>query len=577
MVTPSNTHSPSQVASQVAPQGASQGASPSPSPSARTTGLARLLDDTVAAFPDRPAVDFLGKRLTYAELGDLVDRAARGFQQLGVRKGVRVGLCLPNTPVFVICYYAVLKVGGTVVNYNPLYAPRELQTQVEDSGTTLMVTLDLRQIYPKVAALLDKTCLERVVVCSMSALLPGMKGLLFSVLKRSEMASIPDDLHHIPFARLIANDGAVRPVDIDPEEDLAALQYTGGTTGVPKGAMLSHANLSANTDQLFRWIPNPSLGQERMLAVLPLFHVFGMTVAMNLGVRLGAELILLPRFHLKQVIRTIGRKRATLFPGVPTIYTAINKALAGGGADLSSLQVCISGGAPLPGEVRARFESLTGCRLVEGYGLSETAPVATCNPLDAAPRAGSIGIPMPATTIEIRDPEPPHRLRGVNEKGEVCVRGPQVMSGYWCRPEETRAVFVEGALRTGDIGYQDADGYYYLVDRIKDVILCGGYNIYPRVIEEALYQHPDVSEVVVIGVPDDYRGQAPKAFVTLRDGARVDPADLRAFLTEHISRIEMPTAIEIRDALPKTMVGKLSKKELVDEEAVRRATAASAS
>jgi len=534
--------------------------------------LASLFDETVTAHPHSPAVDFLGRRYTYADIGQLVDRAARGFQQLGVRKGVRVGLCLPNTPVYVICYYAALKAGGTVVNYNPLYAPRELRGQIEDSGTTIMVTLDLRQIYPKVAALLEETCLERLVVCSMSGLLPGMKGLLFSVLKRSEMASIPDDLHHIPFARLIANDGRVRPVEIDPQEDLAVLQYTGGTTGTPKGAMLTHANLIANTEQLFSWVPEARAGAERMLTVLPLFHVFGMTVAMNLGVRMGAELILLPRFDLKQVIRTVGRKRATLFPGVPTIYTAINKALAEGGADLSSLKVCISGGAALPGEVRARFESLTGCRLVEGYGLSETAPVVTCNPLNVEPRSGSIGIPMPETTIEIRDPVETSHILGIGEKGEICVRGPQVMTGYWNRPDETQTVFVDGALRTGDIGYQDADGYFYLVDRIKDVILCGGYNVYPRMIEEALYQHPDVLEAVVIGVPDDYRGQAPKAFVTLRDGATAEPADIRAFLTEHISRIEMPKAIEVRDSLPKTMVGKLSKKELVEEEARLAAT-----
>jgi len=539
--------------------------------------LSSLLDDTVAAHPDRPAVDFLGKRLTYAEVGSLVDRAARGLQDLGVRKGVRVGLCLPNTPVYVICYYAVLKAGGIVVNFNPLYAPRELKTQVEDSGATIMVTLDLRQIYPKVAALLDTTPLDRLVVCSMSSLLPGVKSLMFSVLKRSEMASVPNDLRHVPFERLVANDGRVRPVEIEPETDIAVLQYTGGTTGTPKGAILTHANLVANTDQLFHWIPDAQTGRERMLTVLPLFHVFGMTVAMNVGVRLAAELVLLPRFELKQVLKTIQRKGITFFPGVPTIYTAINGALTGNETALSSLKVCISGGAPLPGEVRSRFESLTRCRLVEGYGLSETAPVATCNPLDQAPRSGSIGIPMPGTTVEIRDPDHPTHIRAVGERGEVCIRGPQVMRGYWNRPEDTARVFVDGALRTGDIGYQDEDGYFYLVDRIKDVILCGGFNVYPRVIEEALYQHPDVSEVVVIGVPDEYRGQSPKAFVTLRDGADVEPADLRAFLTEHLSRIEMPKAIEIRDSLPKTMVGKLSKKELIEEEARHAAASHSSS
>ncbi|WP_041795773.1 long-chain-fatty-acid--CoA ligase [Pararhodospirillum photometricum] len=531
--------------------------------------VAALFDQAVQAWPAQPAVDFLGKRYTYREMGDLVNRAARGLQQLGVRKGTRVGLCLPNTPYFVIFYYAILKIGGIVVNYNPLYVERELRHQIEDSGTTVMITLDLRQIYPKVATMLEETCLERIVVCPMSSILPSVKGLLFQVMKRSEMAEIPQDLRHVPFERLIANDGRPRPVEITADTDVAVLQYTGGTTGVPKGAMLSHANVTANTEQLFQWIPEVQQGAERMLGVLPMFHVFAMTVVLNLGVRVGAELILVPRFDLEQVLKLIGRKRPTLFPGVPTLYTAINGAMGRGTWDLSSLKVCISGGAPLPVEVRSRFETLSGCRLVEGYGLSESSPVVTCNPLSGEPRVASIGLPMPRTLVEIRDPLAPKTLLGPNEKGELCVRGPQVMLGYWQRPDETRDIFIDGALRTGDIGYYDQDGYFYLVDRIKDVILCGGYNVYPRVVEEALYRHPAVAEVVVIGIPDEYRGQAPKAFVRLRDGAEATPQDLRAFLTDQLSRIEMPKSIEIRDSLPKTMVGKLSKKELVAEEKAR--------
>ncbi|MGC2855559.1 long-chain-fatty-acid--CoA ligase [Novispirillum sp. DQ9] len=536
--------------------------------------LHALLDSAVERFGARPALDFLGRRTTYAELGALVDRAAVGFQQLGVRKGTRVGLCLPNTPYYVICYYAVLKAGGIVVNYNPLYVERELAHQIEDSGTTLMVTLDLRQIYPKVAAQLDTTCLERIIVCPLAGVLPPTKSLLFSVLKRSEVADIPDDLRHVPFAKLVAAAGVPAPVAIDPARDVAVLQYTGGTTGVPKGAMLTHGNLTANAAQLVRWLPDARPGEERIMGVLPFFHVFAMTVVLNLGVALGLEIILLPRFELRQVLKCMARKQPTLFPGVPTLYTALADAAEKGGQDMTHIRFCISGGAPLPVELKARFESLTGCALVEGYGLTEASPVATCNPLGGLVKAGSIGIPLPGTTVELRDPVDPQVAVPRGEKGEICIRGPQVMAGYWNRPEETaRTILPDGMLRTGDIGVVDEDGYIFLVDRIKDVILAGGYNVYPRMIEEALYQHPAVAEAVVIGIPDAYRGQAPKAFVRLRDGAEATPEELRAHLSGHVSRIEMPKDIEIRDELPKTMVGKLSKKELVAEELARHAAA----
>ena len=537
-------------------------------PSARVPvrSLASLLDDSVARFATAPAMDFLGRRWTYAELGDLVERAAEGFRFLGVRKGVRVGLCLPNTPYFVICYFAILKAGGIVVNYNPLYVERELAHQVADSGTTLMVTLDLRQIYPKVAALLDGTCLERVVVCPMRDILPPVKSLMFQVLKRSELADIPDDLRHVPFSRLVGGGRFSGADTTDPLTDLAVLQYTGGTTGVPKGAMLTHANLTANVEQIRCVLDGAALRDERMLCVLPFFHVFAMTVAMNFGIAAGAELILLPRFELDQVMRVMAKKRPTLFPGVPTIYTAINNAARRGRFDLSSIRFCISGGAPLPIEVRLEFERLTGCRLVEGYGLSEASPVVTCNPVDGSAPVGSIGRAVADTLVEIHSTDQPGVKLGVGERGEVCVRGPQVMAGYWQRPEDTAAVMTDGALRTGDVGYVDENGFIFLVDRIKDLILCGGYNVYPRTIEEALYRHPAVAEAVVIGIPDPYRGQAPKAFVRLREGSAATPEEIRHFLADHLSRIEMPKAIEIRDQLPKTMIGKLSKKELVAEE-----------
>ncbi|MFL9824667.1 long-chain-fatty-acid--CoA ligase [Rhodoplanes sp. SY1] len=475
----------------------------------RAPSLVDLLDRAVADHPDRPAIDFHGRTYTYRRLGELVDKAACGFQQLGVRPGVRVGLCLPNTPFHVISYFAVLKAGGIVVSFNPLYTVPELKHQVEDSGTTLMVTLDLRLIYPKIAALLDDTGLERIVVCALGDVLPATRSLLFSTFGRSQRAAVPRDLRHVPFARLVENDGRLRPVTTDPARDVAVLQYTGGTTGVPKGAMLTQANLASNAEQLLTVIPDARPGAERMLVVLPLFHIYAMTVAMNLGLRIGAELILLPRFDARKVLETLIRKRATMLPGVPTLYTAVAEAAEKAGVTLPHLRVCISGGAPLPDEVRRRFEAASGCRLVEGYGLSEASPVVTCNPLDAA-RAGSIGLPLPGTTVEIRDPARPSRRLRDGEKGELCVRGPQVMSGYWRRPDETRTTFVDGALRTGDIGYRDPDGYLHVVDRIKDVILCGGFNVYPRMIEEALYRHPAVREAVVSGFRIPIAARCPR-------------------------------------------------------------------
>jgi long-chain acyl-CoA synthetase len=316
------------------------------------------------------------------------------------------------------------------------------------------------------------------------------------------------------------------------------------------------------------------IGTGSILVQLPLFHVFAMTVAMNLAVQFAAEMILLPRYDKDMLRATIKRKQPTMFPGVPTLYTNINEAASKEEWALSSIRYCISGGAPLPMEVRQRFEALSGCQLVEGYGLSETSPVATCNPMGAV-RNGSIGRPLPGTIVEIRDPEDPARLMPVGEKGEVCVRGPQVMKGYWRRADETANCMVEGALRTGDVGYIDEDGYIFLVDRIKDLIIVGGYNVYPRIIEEALYQHPAIAEAVVIGVPDANKGQVPKAFVKLREGQTVTEEELHKFLTGHISPIERPRQIEFRDELPKTLVGKLSKKELVAEELAKRAAAAS--
>ena len=532
--------------------------------------LHRFLEEAASLHPNNPALDFNGRRTDYSELKDLVDRTAAGLRNLGVSRGSKVGLCLPNCPYTVIAYYAVMKAGGTVVNFNPLYTAEEMTKQVRDSHTDIMVTIDLEQIYPKVRTVLDQGDLSYVVVGRMSNCLPSVKSVLFSTFKRSEIARIPgNDGRHIEFSTMSGTAPLKSEPVIDPQKDVAVLQYTGGTTGVPKGAMLTHANLSANTEQLVAWMPDLTTGAESIYGVLPCFHVLAMTVVLNLGVAIAAEIVLSPRFELNDALKTITRKRPTLFPGVPTIYTALNNAPDLTKHDLSSLKYCISGGAPLPIEVKKEFETLTGCVLVEGYGLTEASPVVTCNPLTGEARTGSIGIPLPRTHVSMRAIADTRTPVDVGERGELCVQGPQVMAGYWQQPEETANVMVDGWLRTGDVGHMDVDGFVYLSDRIKDVILCGGFNVYPRVIEEAIYEHPAVAEVAVIGVPDPYRGQSPKAFVRLKEGNALDETELQAFLSEKISRIEMPRAFEFREELPKTMVGKLSKKTLQDEEAAQ--------
>lgn len=532
--------------------------------------LSHYMDEAARNFPDNIAIDFLGKTQTFAEVGNLVERAAKGLQDLGVIKGTKVGLCLPNCPYFTILYFAVLKAGGIVVNYNPLYVEKELAFQAGDSETEIMVTLDLKIIYDKVEAVRRGGHFKRIIVCSMSQALPFPKNLLFSLFKRKERASCPIDENHIPYDQLIASQGDLKPVEVNPQTDIAVLQYTGGTTGRPKGAMLSHANLSANMEQMRTFFDTAELGKEKILCILPFFHVFAMTCAQNLAVLIGAQMVLLPRFEIKQLLETIKRTRPTLFPGVPTVYTAINNAPEAANYDLSSIRSCISGGAPLPVEVKTEFERKSGCKLVEGYGLTETSPIVSSNPVNGEIKAGSIGPPMVGTIVEIDSLDEPGVVMPQGERGEVCVIGPQVMLGYWQRPDETADVLTDGRLRTGDVGYIDEDGYIFLVDRIKDLIICSGYNVYPRVIEEAAHQHPDVAEAIAIAVPDDYRGQAPKLFITLVDGGTATPDDIQVFLKNHLSVIERPEEIEIRDELPKTTVGKLSKKELVAEELEKR-------
>lgn len=525
--------------------------------------LGSLLDDAVAAWPERSFLEFLGRSWTYGEIGRLVERAAAGFQAIGVRRGTRVGLLLPNCPYYPICYFAVLRAGGTVVNYNPLYTPLEIERQVVDSATEIMVTLDLEALLPKLDGLIGATPLRRIVVGRMADVLPFPKSMLFPLVKRREIARVDRGLATLGFHELIRLEATDAPEAIDPLRDVAVVQYTGGTTGVAKGALLTHAALMTNARQLVLWNRMADPNGDRILAVLPLFHVFALTVVLNYGTSVGAELVLLPRFGMAQLLKTIERKRPTVLPGVPTLFGAITAHPRIERRDLTSIRLVISGGAPLPLEVMERFEALTGCAVIEGYGLTES-PVATCNPIGGRRKPGSVGLPLPGTRVEIRSLDDPTVPRPLGEKGEICVRGPQSMTGYHRAAGTVDETIEDGLLRTGDIGRLDAEGYLHVVDRLKEVIICSGFNVWPRMVEEALYQHPAVAEAAVVGIDDERRGQTVKAFVVRREGMVLDAPELLDFLGSRLSPIEMPKLIEFRDDLPKSTIGKVLKRELVD-------------
>lgn len=532
-----------------------------------------LLEASAAKFPDRYLLDFLGKKYTYGEISKLVDRAAKGLSSQGVKKGTRLGLFLPNCPVYLVFYYAAMKIGATVVNFSPLYASREVATQIEDSNTEVMVTLDLEALYPKVYKMFERTEMKKMIVCPLKDQLSFPKNILFPLLKSKEIAKVHrQDKRVIFFNDLIDNDGQSKAAKISPRDDIALIQYTCGTTGLPKGALLTHANVTANASQADMWFLHDGESKEKVLAALPLFHVFAMTAVMNLAIKMGSEIVMMfPRFNPEDAMKMIQKHKITFFPAVPTIYNLISNHPDVKKYDLSSVKACLSGGAALPVEVKREFEELTGCKVIEAYGLSETSPAATANPLHGLNKEASIGIPFPGTIVKIMSLEDPLKEMKQGEKGEICISGPQVMMGYWNRPAETGSCLVKGLFHTGDVGYMDEDGYTFLVDRIKDLIICSGYNVYPRIIEEAIYLHPAVEETTVIGVPDKKRGETPKAFVKLKAGQSLTAQELEMFLEEKISPIEMPKMIEFRDELPKTIIGKLSKKELVAEEKAKQA------
>ncbi len=546
--------------------------------------LPQLLAAATAQFSKKPALEFMGQETTYAKLAQKVAAMAKILKSLGIQKGSRIGLFMPNCPAFVVSFFGVLQAGGIVVNVNPLYAEQEIENEIHDAGIDLMITLDLALLYNKLEPMIIRKSLKRILVFSMSSMLPPLKALLFPLLRKKEIARMPQDSRHLRYEDLLATIASLSPdgEDVSPDgrdvspDDIAVLQYTGGTTGTPKAAMLSHANLTINVQQSRLWFPALKDGEEKVLAALPLFHVFAMTTIMNLGLHIGAKIILLPKFDLHSCIKTIHKMRPTLFPAVPTIYTAINNFKQLSKFDLSSIRYCISGGAPLPVEVKAAFEKLTGCTLVEGYGLTESSPVAACNPVVGDNKPGSIGLPLPGTKIEIISLEDGETVLPAGERGEVCLRGPQIMRGYWNKPDETAMVLRSGRLHTGDAGLMDAAGYTFITDRIKDMILCSGYNVYPRMVEEAIYQHPAVAECAVAGLKDAYRGQTVKAWLRLKEGQSLTREDLLTFLEKRLSPMEQPKYIEFRqEPLPKTLIGKISRKLLLEEEGNKKKDAPS--
>ena len=535
--------------------------------------LQSVLAQSARRFGPLPALQFMDKRISYAELDALSDRAAAGLQKLGVGPGAHVGLYMPNTPQYPIAFFGVLKAGGTVVNYSPLDALRTLELKIEDSETGILVTLDLALLYPQAEKLLASTRLKKLVVGEFAeyALAPGPVKAFMTA--QGMMADVKQDERRVAFRDLLDNDGRFSAHDLgDPREALAVIQYTGGTTGSPKGAMLSHANLTAACAQYYEATQaGPEAlqeGKERVLCILPLFHIYALSVVLILGLRLGAEIVLHARFDPAAAARDIMLKKITVYAGVPTMHVAIVGAPGVESMDLSSLKFCSSGGAPLPLSVRQDFERLVKTRLCEGWGMSETSPTGTFTPRHGPVKPGSCGIPLPAILLKFVDVADPERELPPGERGELCIKGPNVMKGYWKKPEATReAMTADGYFRTGDVGYMDGDGYVYIVDRTKDMLLVGGFNVYPRIIEEAIYQHPSVEEASVIGVPDAYRGEKPKAFVKLKAGAPpLTLEELKEFLKDRLGKHEMVGALEIRDELPKTGVGKISKKDLREAE-----------
>ena len=519
--------------------------------------LPAMFAASAAKTPTAILTDFIGAQSSYADIAARARDFAGGLQAQGMAKGDRIGLFLPNVPDYLVAYYGALMAGGLIVNMSPLYSVAELAHQVSDSGARVIVTSDVPQLMATATALLDQGLIDRIIVGAIADALPPVKRALYKLLKRKDIAVLPDDARVL---RMASVTGAFKPVAIDASE-IALIQYTGGTTGVPKGAMLSHQNMTANARQVHAL--DPRAGQaDRIVGVLPFFHVFANTCVLNRTVLAGGMIAMLPRFDAKMTLATIQRIKATALPGVPTMYQALLDHPNMGSTSFKSLNVCISGGAPLAPALKTKFERATGARVVEGYGLTESSGVVACNPYDGINKTGTIGQPVQGTIVKLVDREDPTKPAPDGEPGELVFSGPQMMQGYWGCPDAN--TFVDGFLRSGDVATIDDDGYIRIVDRLKDMIAVSGFKVFPSQIEAVLYRNPAVKEAIVIGIPDAYHGEMPKAFVTLNDGA--DGAGLKDWLNPQLGKHERVTDVEIRLNLPKTLVGKLSRKELVAEE-----------
>lgn len=532
------------------------------------TSLQQLLKNTAEKYPNKIAIHFNGKELSYQELYDSALKFAGYLQKIGIQKGDRVAIMLPNTPQSVISFYGVMMAGGIVVQTNPMYTERELAFQMKDSGAKAIVALDI--LFPRIKKIQGETELEHIIITAIKDYLPFPKNLVYPFIQKKQYGYSVKVEHkgndHL-FTEIMKHPALQEPImNINFEEDLAILQYTGGTTGFPKGVMLTHKNLIANTKMCQAWLYKCREGEEIVLGALPFFHVYGMTTVMILSILQASKMVLIPKPDPEVLLKTIQSQRPTMFPGAPTMYIGMLNHPELSKYDLSSIDSCISGSAPLPVEVQEQFERLTGGKLVEGYGLTESSPVTHANLLwDGERVKGSIGLPWPDSLAEIRSVETGEPLP-VGEIGELVVKGPQVMKGYWNRPEETQEVLKDGWLHTGDMGYMDEEGYFYIVDRKKDMIIASGYNIYPREIEEVLYEHPAVKEVVVAGVPDPYRGETVKAYIVLKEGTTVTEDELNKFARKNLAAYKVPRKYEFRDELPKTTVGKILRRQLVEEE-----------
>lgn len=525
--------------------------------------LAQFLVQSAESYPEKIALDFLGNKVSYKVLMNSVYRFTNALLKLGIRKGDRVAIMLPNCPQAVIAYYGTLLMGGIVVMTNPLYMPRELEYQLKDANVQMIITLDL--LFDRVKKATEKEPLNYILVTSIKDYLPFPKNLLYP-LKNKPKTPVTYNHNVLPFLPFLKQSTATPyQIPVDAEKDLALIQYTGGTTGFAKGVMLTHMNLVANTIQSKLWFYRAEIGEERYLAALPFFHVFGMTVLLNQSVLMAGTLILIPRFDITQILKTMGRLKPTVFPGAPTMYIAVINHPDVHKFDLSSVKICISGAASLPVEVQERFESLTGGTLIEGYGLTESSPVTHANNLWEKRKVGSIGIPFPDTEARIVHPDSREDMPQ-GEIGELIIRGPQVMKGYWQQPDETNKALRDGWLYTGDLGRMDTDGFFYILDRRKDLIIAGGYNIYPREVEEVLFEHPDVEEAVVAGVIDPYRGETVKAYIILKEGATASEEELKHWCKDKLAVYKVPRIYEFRDTFPKTLVGKVLRRKLIEED-----------